>query len=318
MCRRMLMHVNVVLRVVLVSTLSCCSMKSAVQIKFWFDLRWSWQRDSPGLLTAIIHPLIPLPPLSLTRWQLPCAPPPPLLCLVPSLGPGSMRLSTPIPFAERLTASQQLWFFPFRFLIPAFDFSNIFGNVSRSKLLSQHFSLNDVRPLTCIHGCSCLKVPLCRWQKRNFHRALGMSSSFHTNGRRFLFFFHDYTVHYHRQEQKAVDLPTPKGTWAYQLIPQLTKDIDWTEEKSKSTLWPWRLKQHQFSLHTLFKGTRLVGCSKHLGELTTDLLRMDVDQRFLQTLIILLLSSPLETKLPSATAMYFKFWLDSSRAAATF
>src|SRR4029434_3143289 len=40
-------------------------------------------------------------------------------------------------------------------------------------------------------------------------------------------------------------------------------------------------------LHTVFEGTRLVGCSKHLGELTTDLLGCRLPQILLSLHVIL-------------------------------
>lgn len=123
MCRCMFMYVNVVLRVVLVSTLSCCRMKIAVQIKF--DLMYVgpdnvtrqvyWQPSS----THQSH-FLPFP--SNDSFLAPT--PPPLLCLVPSLGPGSMHLSTPIPIVVALKADRisATLIFPFCFLIQAFDF----------------------------------------------------------------------------------------------------------------------------------------------------------------------------------------------------
>lgn len=103
MCRRMLMHVNVVLRVVLVSTLSCCSMKSAVQIKFliWFTL----------VLTTWLSRFTGGDRPPVTRWQLPCAPTPVM--------PGSIRLHASVYShsicgeADRISATL---IFPFLFL----------------------------------------------------------------------------------------------------------------------------------------------------------------------------------------------------------
>lgn len=146
-----------------------------------------------------------LPPLFLTCWRrlvfilLPTAPF--WLFLVHLAQAPCIRL---LPFhlwsLLRLTTSQRLWFSPFCFLFSrlqinsCFWFWKIFGNVSWSKLLCQHFSFNTMHPLMCAQSCSCLKVPCFRWWKAIFtmHLELQVCSTQMTEGSHF---FHVYTVH---------------------------------------------------------------------------------------------------------------------------
>lgn len=139
-----------------------------------------------------------VPPLFLTCWW--CLvffllPTPPLLFLVYlAQAPRVCLLPFHLWSLLRLTTSQWLWFSPFCFLFlrlqtnSCFWFWKIFGNVSWSKLLCQHFSFNTMCLLTCAQSCSCLKVPCFCWRKAIFtvHLEFQVCSTQMTEGSHFL------------------------------------------------------------------------------------------------------------------------------------